>query len=241
MADLARRAVGAIGRGPTDEIDERIARLQHMLTEADDRAAIHNDLGNRFRDRYLLTGQTEDLDTAIEHYQTAIAMGAVSYANGNMSAALVDRYNQRGDLADLEAGIAAARVAVAGADAPVERARHLANLTHALHELYYRTRRPADLDEAIASGEEALGSHRKASRTRGRDGEPGREPDGERGRTAAGRRAARRRPPRSGQPVRRTTPARSARWPRPGCWRCGGSSTRPCRARTNGPLRSYTG
>ena len=159
MADLARRAVGSVGRAHvTYQIDARIAELQGALEKApaEDRAALHNDMGNRFRDRYLATGDLTDLDTAISHYQRAIALGAVSYGNGNMSAALVDRYTHQGQLEDLEAGIAAARTAGEEADGPVERARHLANLTNALHELFYRTRRETDLDEAIASGEEAL-------------------------------------------------------------------------------------
>ena len=194
MADLARRAVGSVGRAHvTYQIDARIAELQGALEKApaEDRAALHNDMGNRFRDRYLATGDLTDLDTAISHYQRAIALGAVSYGNGNMSAALVDRYTHQGQLEDLEAGIAAARTAGEEADGPVERARHLGEPDQRAARVVLpdATRdRPRRGDRERRGGAAARAGGR--ARAHGGRGQPGREPRGAGGRPRPRDRAA---------------------------------------------------
>ena len=141
--------------------------LQGALEKApaEDRAALHNDMGNRFRDRYLATGDLTDLDTAISHYQRAIALGAASDGNGNMSAALVDRYTHQGQLEDLEAGIAAARTAGEEADGPVERARHLGEPDQRAARVVLpdATARPTSTGDRRAARAGSCGSRRRAS------------------------------------------------------------------------------
>jgi hypothetical protein len=147
-----------------------------------DRARHLSVLGTAWRDRYGITGRMADLDRAVAAHRRAVAMGVPDLADraghqANLSAALLTRHETTGSVPDLDQAVTAARAATRiataaggqdGAVRPrapgpdpvlaIRRARQASHsgLASALLRRYLYGRAPADLDEAIVAGREAV-------------------------------------------------------------------------------------
>jgi len=85
------------------------------------RAALDNDAGATLLNRYRELGDPDDLGTAIELFNDAVALsppGATSWARsqGNLTWAIREAYRRTGNPDTLDAAIELAREAVGGAD-----------------------------------------------------------------------------------------------------------------------------
>lgn len=176
LSSLWNRASAAMSRrGGESDVRKRIRDLQASLERLPDtspeRSGVLNNLANRWRDKFLWTGDRADINAAIDCYGQAIAAaGSPAAANAvraNLAVALTSRYARSGNLEDLETAIQTHRAAIdASPQDSLETARNLGNLSNALHERYYRTRQNADLDEAIRVAEEAIARAPSDSRER---------------------------------------------------------------------------
>ena len=159
------RAMVDRGAGGVSEVDQQIraleGRLEQLPPGSSDRTAVLNDLGNRLRDRYLRTGKRADLEAAIESYRSALALDAGSdhttFIRGNLAVSLSDRYSASSDW-----GTSKPRSRRAARRSPGRRPVRAS--TPAIWPTsrtsctsgYYRTRDPADLDEAVETAERAI-------------------------------------------------------------------------------------
>ncbi|MEV6829459.1 CHAT domain-containing protein [Amycolatopsis sp. NPDC051102] len=111
--------------------------------------------------RFERTGNPADLDAAVAAGEEAHATGAPDHFDratwdSDLASALVTRYVNRGDRRDLDTAVRLARRAAA-ADHP-DRGRLLSNLAYTLRIRAAATEDPADFDEAVSAGEEAVAS-----------------------------------------------------------------------------------
>jgi tetratricopeptide (TPR) repeat protein len=145
-----------------------------------DRARHLSVLGTAWVDRYGITGMVADVDHAVAVHRRAVALDVSDPADraghqANLSGALLTRYNATGTVSDLDEAVTTARTAAGiaraagapaagapGAGAPaagaIGHARRTGNsaLATALLRRYLYGRVPADLDEAIVAGGEAV-------------------------------------------------------------------------------------
>jgi hypothetical protein len=171
--------------GDREAVDQAIwlVASAFLAARADaDRARHLSVLGTAWTDRYQITGRMADLDSAVAAHRRAVAVSIPDLADraghqANLSAALLARYETTGKVADLDEAVAAARAATGiaraagGKDRPVRprgpspdqalairRARQTSHsgLASALLRRYLYGRAPADLDEAIEAGREAV-------------------------------------------------------------------------------------
>lgn len=148
----------------------------------DDRARHLSVLGTAWLDRFWSTGRPADLDNAVAAHRRALALGVGDPADqaghqANLSAALRARYENTGGIPDLDEAVETARAAADIARAasgqghaawprgdgqdPAMAIRHAtrtseSGLGAALLRRYLHSRAPADLDEAIAAGRNAV-------------------------------------------------------------------------------------
>jgi tetratricopeptide (TPR) repeat protein len=138
------------------------ALLQFLPPNSQHTAAILNDLGISFRERFQATGADADLEAAIDAHKRCVAVlppgsPRLSAALTNLGITLVERYSRTGRLGDLDDAIAAQRSALASlpSDSP-DTGRLLGNLGLSLGQAYARSTEPARLEEAIGTFERAL-------------------------------------------------------------------------------------
>jgi tetratricopeptide (TPR) repeat protein len=121
-----------------------------------DQAARWNNLAGLLEDRYQVTGQPGDLDGAVDAMRRAVALhDPQNYAShqSNLSGALQRRSMRTPSERDVSEALEAAARAVQMAP---RTASFLHNLGVAQMLQYQSTRRLADLEQALASGHEAL-------------------------------------------------------------------------------------
>jgi tetratricopeptide (TPR) repeat protein len=160
-------------QGP-ESLNRRIHHLEKVIAGtpvAANAIGSRNNLGNSYRDRYLVTGEVADLERAIRNYEEGIATAPATAVRelgtlwGNVGVALVNRYQHLGDLADLERAIEGYREALSRtAEGSADQGRHLANLSDVLVERYRRTRQRHELDAGIDAGQKALSLAEPGSR-----------------------------------------------------------------------------
>jgi hypothetical protein len=146
---------GADLDGAVDRLREAIA--SPAATTAD-RAAFGSDLAGVLRSRFLRDGDLADLDEAVEAATVAVELGEeVNSAVTNRALALLVRYEQTADVADLLAALRDARTPVRGPlQAALHRGTRLGVLVEALSSRYQFSGDEADLAAAVAAGREAL-------------------------------------------------------------------------------------
>jgi tetratricopeptide (TPR) repeat protein len=125
-------------------------------------------LGNALSVRSVLDASRDDSDRAVAHLRKAVelAQGTDSLPGmlSNLAAALLERFDLAGQIADIDEAVAILAVAVdaSGPDSPARPSR-LNNLAIALRLRHLRRRGGrADLDRAVAAFEEALSATRKS-------------------------------------------------------------------------------
>ena len=117
-----------------------------------------SNLGAVWRDRYVQSGDADDLDRAITCFLAAREESGPTLATveHNLAVGLSDRHDRTGDPADLAAALDAAERAVdASPRRSSDRPEYLAMLMVCLWERYDVTGSLSDLDRAIAIGAEA--------------------------------------------------------------------------------------
>jgi tetratricopeptide (TPR) repeat protein len=156
---------GGSSSGEESDLRRRIRTLEQRIVSlpTDDPGAggLLTNLGNRWREIHLATGDSAAIDTAIDFQRRAVELlaGTASEyeAAGNLAVCLLDRYVATGGIADLDLAVSTSRCAVAASPAGLAgQARSLANLANALYERYLRTFEAADIEAAIAAAERAL-------------------------------------------------------------------------------------
>lgn len=154
------------------DLDGAIDKLREAIASpglgTSDRAAFGGDLAAALRARFVRDGDPRDLDEAIDAATSAIEHGAeVDSAVTNRALALVTRYEQTADLADLLAALQDARTPVRGPlGAVLHRTTRLGALIDALGSRYQFTGDEADLTAAVAAGKEALATLSRADPNR---------------------------------------------------------------------------
>jgi len=163
IADL-RAELAAIARElPADGYGDRVlehSRLAVERTPAGDpqRPLRLSNLGAVWRDRYVQSGDVQDLDRAITCFLAARKESgpALATVEHNLAVGLSDRYDRTGSLADLAAALDAAERALdASPRGSRDRPEYLAILTVCPWERYDATGSLSDLDCAIGIGTEA--------------------------------------------------------------------------------------
>lgn len=133
--------------------------VQHTPAVDPQRPLRLSNLGAVWRDRYVQSGDAEDLDRAITCFLAAREEGGPKLATveHNLAVGLSDRYDRTGDPADLATALDAAERAVdATRRGSPDRPEYLAILTVCLWERYDATGSLSDLDRAIVIGGEAV-------------------------------------------------------------------------------------
>ncbi|MFJ9250151.1 CHAT domain-containing protein [Streptomyces sp. NPDC101776] len=140
------------------EQDELIALWERIITivPADDPESpgYLSNLANAVFSRFQVTGETSDLNLAIEHYRTALASELSPSVRAallsNLASALDERFDWSGDSADLEEAVRLSREAVE--IVPREnrhRPTYMANLGSVLGGLFERRHDATTVDEAV--------------------------------------------------------------------------------------------
>ncbi|MGR3931909.1 CHAT domain-containing protein [Streptomyces sp. BRA346] len=122
-------------------------------------AAMQSQLGNRFHDWYLRTGELSALHEAIDRGRRSIAADSRSpMALSNLSITLLDAFRRTGDLGFHDEAIDTGRRAVAAAEAQDDPrlVLYLANLGGALDERFSRTGDAEALAEALRTARRAV-------------------------------------------------------------------------------------
>lgn len=126
------------------------------------RARYLDNLGGRLHDRYLRTGNLDDLEEAVYVVREAVAMTPPDHPDcigrlGNLSVALRDKYLWLRDMSDLESAIVTAREAVKKTPADHPSLNYcLNNLSNGLGSRFEVTRSEEDLQEAIKTARQAI-------------------------------------------------------------------------------------
>jgi hypothetical protein len=149
-------------RRARDTADKALARARRAVerTPADDPRGSQRmkALGARWRQRVMASGDTAELDRAIEYFRAARGGAATALAviDYNLAVLVSDRYDIAGDPADLaEATKAAQRALDALRAGATDRYDYLAMLSVCLWERYDAAGSLADLDRAIGLGTQA--------------------------------------------------------------------------------------
>jgi hypothetical protein len=150
------------------ELDIAIGAWQQILDhrefeqlQADLRAALLNEGGSTYLQRYWAAGQVPDLDRALVRYRNAVELTPANSPEraailNNLGNGLSARYACTGAVADLDEAIASCRNAIelTPANSP-NRTMFLNNLANGLRDRYARTGAVADLDGAVTAYREA--------------------------------------------------------------------------------------
>jgi tetratricopeptide (TPR) repeat protein len=152
--DLAQALWGRFEiQGEAADLAEAIDLLQIALSVTPeghpDRAQYQSNLALMLRKQAEHTGSATDVDSAIATGRAAVRGNAPPPAAlVNLSAALRERYQRLGDLADLDESIELARRGIAATDDEAHRVVAQSNLADALRGRFLRTFDRTDLDEA---------------------------------------------------------------------------------------------
>jgi hypothetical protein len=144
------------------DLDGAVDRLREAVGSPSatpaERAAFGSDLAVVLRSRFVRDGDVADLDEAVDAATAAIDLGEeVNAAVTNRALALLTRYEQTADLADLLAALRDARTPVRGPlQAALHRGQRLGVLVEVLGSRYKYTHDEADLLAAVAAGRELL-------------------------------------------------------------------------------------
>ncbi len=143
---------------PTDA-DHAVECLTEALdllpADSPQRRRTHAELGNAFRARAEISGDTGDLDAAVAAYREAAAADTDHFTLTGFATARLARFLRRGGRADLDEAITLSRAAVRTApDHERHTALHLAGNALRLRFVHFGDRR--DLDGAIETGEQAV-------------------------------------------------------------------------------------
>ncbi|MPY31547.1 hypothetical protein FNH09_09710 [Streptomyces adustus] len=158
-----------VRRGDLDDLDQAVEYLRGTAEGApsvQDRTIATSNLCAVLGTRFEMTGQPEDLVSAVAAGRDALAAGGHQHAAGsmrlgNLSAALRARYEALGEATDLEEAVALARLAVArsGEGSP-SHGGVLSVLGAALQSRALHAANPADLDadldDAVAAARAAV-------------------------------------------------------------------------------------
>jgi tetratricopeptide (TPR) repeat protein len=112
-------------------------------------------LGRALLKQYTTSQQAADLDEAIACLVETLEVIPVTTLAIELAGALGQRFEARGDLADLDEAIRRVRAATQHADAEADKGRALLTLGNLLCQTHEHRRRPTDLDEAIRVYKEA--------------------------------------------------------------------------------------
>jgi tetratricopeptide (TPR) repeat protein len=159
-----REAAVLLARAQADEDPEAVGRAVSLLrkavqhTPADDTAFAGrlSELSVALRVQFEHTGKLDYLDEAVEYGGAAVAAPTSDYERAailnNLGVVLGTRFQQSGDLADIDGAITIYRKAVEVAPAShPDRVMFLANLGNSLGNRIDRTDNPIDLDDYIAA------------------------------------------------------------------------------------------
>ena len=150
--------------GTPDVVDSLSFEIERLRTRvaASRSPEAFSQLGRLLRQRFALTASHEDLDAAVQAFESAIEVTSNSETDvvphlSNLAAALSDRFVRERRYEDLNRAVefassAVERAAVENAEQP----EYLANLGAALYTRYEVTGDLRDLDQAIVSSERAL-------------------------------------------------------------------------------------
>jgi hypothetical protein len=141
--------------GAVDRLREAIASPSATAAE---RAGFGGDLAAVLLSRFARDGDVADLDEAVDAATVAVQLGEeVNSALTNRALALLARYEETADLADLLGALRDARTPVRGPlQAALHRRLRLGVLVDALGTRYRYTGDEADLAAAVAAGREAM-------------------------------------------------------------------------------------
>jgi CHAT domain-containing protein/tetratricopeptide (TPR) repeat protein len=147
--------------GSVADLDEAERHCQDALELAPSNPTLSITLGRIYRARYDITGKDAWLDRAIDAYHTAIAGLDVSLdlalAHNNLSTSLRDRYQARGDVADIDAAIESSGQAVDVIPVGhVQRPLFLQNLANSLRVRATRMGNVDDVHAAMTVFEEVM-------------------------------------------------------------------------------------
>ncbi|MGD9525355.1 MAG: CHAT domain-containing protein [Pseudonocardia sp.] len=150
--------------GPGTDLDEaaRVLDRSARLVEPDDptRATIADNRALVRGDRFAATGDPAELDAAVVLHRFAVAVDGDDnhlLHMTNLASALMTRYDERGQLRDLDEAVRRYRTAVHATPAgSVDVPLRLANLARALLERHDRRGHRRDLDDAVGAAEQAL-------------------------------------------------------------------------------------
>lgn len=150
--------------GHEQDLDEAITVVRRSLaSEADSpsRGGALAVLAAALHSRYELTSDLHDLESAVRHYEDAVAderdPAAISaVVLTNLANALVTRSESTGDTADLDKAVATLRQALDSAGEAEGLGEVLSTLGLALRSRYVSAGSSADLDEALHLGRKAL-------------------------------------------------------------------------------------
>ncbi|MFE1585344.1 CHAT domain-containing protein [Streptomyces sp. NPDC058737] len=143
---------------PTDA-DHAVECLTEALdllpADSPQRCRAHAELGNAFRARAAISGDTGDLDAAVAAYREAVAADTDHFTLAGFATARLARFLRRGGRADLDEAITLSRAAAQTApDHERHTALHLAGNALRLRFVHFGDQR--DLEEAIDTGEQAV-------------------------------------------------------------------------------------
>ncbi|MFD7909343.1 hypothetical protein ACFV30_01250 [Streptomyces sp. NPDC059752] len=140
-------------------IERELRRAEADGADAETLARLWSETGSAYRRRYWSTGAPEDLDRAIDSFQTALVTGMTNRAAraNDLAVVLTDRFDVTGELDHLAEAVRAAEEAMTEVeeDSP-EWAEYAATLTLCLWDRYDATGSLADLEHAIVLGSQAL-------------------------------------------------------------------------------------
>jgi tetratricopeptide (TPR) repeat protein len=160
LAHLARYEIS----GAVDDLQQAVRFAEAAVRHAGDphdQVMYRSNLANRLADRFVVTGDVEDLDRALGTLAEAVATVPDGHPDrpgvlSNYGTVLVARHRVTGDADDLEEAIDWHRQAVVSErDSDLSRARYLSNLGSALTTRYEQTDDADALNQAVDAHDRA--------------------------------------------------------------------------------------
>jgi tetratricopeptide (TPR) repeat protein len=163
LSNLGSALLGRFeARGRREDLEEAVRLLEAVVAMPEPSAQMLANLGNALSTRAGAQGDLDDADRAVVELRKAVARSVhapqLPAMLSNLAAALLERHDLTGAIADIEEAVERLERAVAGTPRTNrDRAPRLANLASALRlrQLRRRTGR-SDLDRAVRCCEDAL-------------------------------------------------------------------------------------